>query len=157
MDLRFGQFNYRVAGVLIEDGHVLLHRGEGDDHWVLPGGRCKLMEHSRAALARELREELQEDVEIGRLLWFAEMFFGEHGQHWHELSMFYEARLPQTSVWHDKSRSFRIEDGGVPLIFEWFPLARAAEINLVPQFLREGLGNLPAAPQHLLIDELSGG
>ena len=156
MDLRFGQFNYRVAGVIIEDGHALLHRGERDDHWVLPGGRCQLMEHSRDALARELREELEEEVEVGRLLWFAEMFFGERGQHWHELSMFYEARLAQSSAWRDMTRSYRIEDGGVQLIFQWFPLARAAKINLVPLFLREGLAQLPAAPQHLLIDELSG-
>ncbi len=157
MDLRFGQFNYRVAGVIIEDGHVLLHRGEGDEHWVLPGGRCQLMEHSQAALARELREELREDVQVGRLLWFAEMFFGEHGRHWHELSMFYEARLARSSAWRDRTRSYRIEDGGVALIFQWFPLARATEINLVPVFLREGLTRLPAAPQHLLIDELAGG
>jgi hypothetical protein len=31
--------NYRVVGVCIRDGHVLLHWEEKDEFWVMPGGR----------------------------------------------------------------------------------------------------------------------
>ena len=33
------RFNYRVAGVAIVDGNVLVHRGENEPFWSLPGGR----------------------------------------------------------------------------------------------------------------------
>lgn len=155
MDLTFGQFNVRVAAVIIDNGHVLVHRELDADHWVLPGGRCRLLEDSCAALARELAEELEEPVEVGRLLWFAEMFFNHEGQQWHELSMFYEVRLAPASAWRDKLRTAGIQDGGVDLLFEWCPLARLTEINLVPYFLRDGLLNLPESTRHLIVDELS--
>lgn len=32
-------FNYRVAGIWIKNGYVLLHRFVNDDFWTLPGGR----------------------------------------------------------------------------------------------------------------------
>lgn len=30
-------FNYRVAGIWIEDDHMLLHKAVNERHWSLPG------------------------------------------------------------------------------------------------------------------------
>ena len=30
------RFHYRVAGVCVHDGYILLHRADHDDYWALP-------------------------------------------------------------------------------------------------------------------------
>lgn len=60
------RFTYRIVGVTIEDGRVLLHQAEGDDFWALPGGRAELLEPAEATLRREMREELDIEVEVVR-------------------------------------------------------------------------------------------
>ena len=58
-DLEGERFMYRVAGVAVIDGRVLVHQFEGeDDFYVLPGGRVEMREPAEEALAREMREEL---------------------------------------------------------------------------------------------------
>ena len=70
-----GHLNYRVAGVCIHDGHVLLHREEKDDFWVMPGGRPLLFEASPDRLVREMAEEISTRVEVLRLLCVVENVF----------------------------------------------------------------------------------
>ena len=59
-----------VAGILARDGKVLACRRRGDqDHagkWEFPGGKLEPGESPEQALARELREELAIDAQIGR-------------------------------------------------------------------------------------------
>ena len=80
-------FNYRIVGVALHDGHVLLHRGESEDFWTLPGGRAELGEPAEETLRREMREELGVEVEVERLLWVVENFFSYQGRSWHELAV----------------------------------------------------------------------
>jgi len=58
-----------VAAVLIERRRVLLTQRKAGAHlagaWELPGGKMEPDEDPRAALRRELREELGIDVEVG--------------------------------------------------------------------------------------------
>lgn len=58
-----------VAGVILEGARVLLSQRKTGTHlagaWELPGGKVEPGEDPRAALARELEEELGLDVEIG--------------------------------------------------------------------------------------------
>jgi mutator protein MutT len=61
-----------VAAVIVRDGRVLIgQRPAGEAHggkWEFPGGKVETHEAPRAALARELREELEIRAEIGREL-----------------------------------------------------------------------------------------
>ncbi|HWI50236.1 MAG TPA: NUDIX domain-containing protein, partial [Rummeliibacillus sp.] len=67
-----GIFNYRVAGVLVQEGHILTHKSVNDSFWSLPGGRVKILEQAQYGLQREFQEELGVDVQIERLLWSVE-------------------------------------------------------------------------------------
>jgi 8-oxo-dGTP pyrophosphatase MutT (NUDIX family) len=65
------QARKRVAtNVVVHDtaGRVLLVNPTYKPHWDLPGGMAEANEPPRAAAARELREELNLTVPIGRLL-----------------------------------------------------------------------------------------
>lgn len=61
-----------VAAVIERDGKILIcQRKQGGRHalkWEFPGGKVEPGENSRAALARELREELQIEAAIGPLI-----------------------------------------------------------------------------------------
>ena len=58
-----------VAGVILEGARVLLSQRKTGTHlagaWEFPGGKVEPGEDPRAALARELEEELGLDAEIG--------------------------------------------------------------------------------------------
>ncbi len=58
-----------VAGVIERDGRILIcQRRRGDSHamkWEFPGGKVEPGESPRAALQRELKEELGIQAEIG--------------------------------------------------------------------------------------------
>lgn len=148
------RFNFRTAGVCVEDGWVLLHRAVRDDFWSLPGGRVEMGEESAVALDRELREELGVAAEIGRLLWVAENFFALDGVPFHELGLYYAFTLPPGSAWHDTTRDHAgIEDDleePLRLIFRWFPLSALADLPLYPVFLRTALRRLPAQTERIV-------
>ena len=66
-----------VAAVMMRDGKILIgQRKRGGRHplkWEFPGGKVEPGEDPRAALARELREELDVEAVIGEELDFHEV------------------------------------------------------------------------------------
>ena len=121
--------NYRVAGICVHDGHVLLHREEKDDFWVTPGGRPRLYESSRDALIREMDEEISTRVEVLRLLWVVENFFEYVGEQWHEIAFYYQMSLPEDSPYRDVGVDFTGQEGDVTLLFHWFPIEEIERVR----------------------------
>lgn len=149
------RFSYRVAGVCIHDDHVLLHRAEPDDFWALPGGRCELLEASTQTLLREMREEIQLDIQVGRLLWIIENFFTHHEEQVHELALYYEFNLPDHCALLNKGAShtggdFTSSGLAVRLEYKWFRLDELPRVRLYPTFFKTHLQHLPEAPCHVI-------
>jgi 8-oxo-dGTP pyrophosphatase MutT (NUDIX family) len=142
-------FNYRVAAVMVVDGHVLIHKQGNDPYWALPGGRVELMEESQASIIREIREELGFDVKVDRLLWFAENFFDYDNKSFHEIGLYYTVSLIEGEF------SFRDEpfygEEGKRLLYKWYPVNQLDEILLYPEFLKDQLNELPHSTQHIVI------
>lgn len=141
--------NYRVVGVCVHEGYVLLHREEKDDFWVMPGGRPRLFESSRDALVREMEEEISTRVDVGRLLWVMENIFTYGGERLHEIALYFAMSLPADSPYHDVGADFTGREGEITLHFRWFPIAEIERVRLLPTFLRSALGALPDAPVHV--------
>ena len=61
-----------AAGIVVEDGRVLLTQRKAGSHlegmWEFPGGKVEAGEDPKAALRRELEEELGIDAEIGDIV-----------------------------------------------------------------------------------------
>jgi ADP-ribose pyrophosphatase YjhB (NUDIX family) len=154
-DLDDVRFNYRVCAVCVHQGHVLLHRSELDPFWVLPGGRPMTLETAREATRREVREEMGEEAEVGRLLWVLENFFTYGERRFHELSFIFDVTLQADSPWLKLDETFTMFDSdplgrSVRLEFRWFPQDALGAMDLRPSFLNEGLRQLPETPQHVV-------
>jgi ADP-ribose pyrophosphatase YjhB (NUDIX family) len=144
------RFNHRVAGIAFSEGRVLLHRGEYDDFWSMPGGRVHLLEPSNEALVREMREELLTEVRVERLLWVVENFFSHENRDYHELGFYYLMSLQPDSAPCHAREPFEGIDDTAKIIFQWFDLDLLGTLPIYPTFLREGLRNLPEHVRHLV-------
>lgn len=151
------KFTYRVGGIAISQGRVLCQKASRDPNnifWFLPGGRAELDESSEETLRREVQEELGEEAQVGRLLYFAEIFFTdtvdklEH----HEIGLYFELIFPATSYLYQEPGPFlRPEEESLPMIFEWLPISElTTKFRLRPDFLSQALQELPAHIQHII-------
>lgn len=143
-------FNYRVVGIALHGGYVLLHTSPKDDFWSLPGGRGELMEPSAETLRREMMEELGESVTVERLVWVVENFFRYNGERFHELALYYLMTFAPDSHLLDTAAEFQGHEFDMPLTFRWFPVDGLSDITLYPIFLKEGLTALPSATEHVI-------
>ncbi|WP_236682977.1 MULTISPECIES: NUDIX domain-containing protein [unclassified Streptococcus] len=79
MDITFatdkGRFNYRVAGIIINDNRLLVIREEHSPYAYLPGSRVQFGETLESAINREIEEEVGLESITLRPLWLSQSFF----------------------------------------------------------------------------------
>ncbi|MBJ3786868.1 NUDIX hydrolase [Devosia sediminis] len=148
------RFNFRVAGIIVAEGHVLVCREDDDAYCMLPGGRVELGEDSRLSLGREIAEELDMPAEIGAMVATSESFYRREEQDFHEVGFFYAVTLPGQAP-DGKTPWLKRFDEGHDLSFYWLPLTGNAleEFNLLPGWLPGFLRDLPAELTHVIHDE----
>ncbi len=146
-----GQFNYRVAAVILRGDEVLLQVIGDQPYWCLPGGRVDFGESAEEAMRREILEELGVEPRIERPLWVVENLYRQDGTRYHEASIYYLAALPRdcpetaaTSPWKT------VELDGIPLLNQWHRIDTLESVNLVPSFLRTRLCTLPDTLDYIL-------
>ena len=143
-------FAYRIAGIAMHEDKVLIHKAEFDNFWALPGGACEFNEDSKTALKREMKEELNADIEVGPLLWLVENFFEHEGKPWHEIGLYYHFNFIGPSEQFYLKNEFdgieslyNKENKNYKLLYKWLPLSQIHSHNIKPDFLLQGLSNLP--------------
>lgn len=117
-------FSYRVAGVLIHDGKILLQRPKGDDYSYI-GGHVAAFETTEETLIREFREETGADVEVERLLAVGEVFFPWGKRPCHQIGLYYRIRLKNPAQIPTEGEFRGSERTGID--FCWIELERLAD------------------------------
>jgi 8-oxo-dGTP pyrophosphatase MutT (NUDIX family) len=135
------KFNFRVAGIVIHQGKVLLHTTEQDDFWNLPGGRVEFNETTEAAIVREMYEELGVRVQPQRVAFVSEDFFEYDGMKYHEIGFYYVITLPKDHRLYNEMEFKGLEDNG-RLTFHWFSFEELRNMEIYPVFLKKDLCNL---------------
>ncbi len=145
-------FNLRIAGLAFREGHVLVHRATHELFWTFPGGRGEIGETSEETLRREMREELDVDARIGRLLWTVENFFHFEKRDYHELGFYYLMELPLHFAFREKGIVHRIVDGPNEIEFQWVRATADAlsALPIQPDFIASRIENLPERSEHLI-------
>ncbi len=136
-------FSYRVGGVLIRDGKILLQKPKNDDYAII-GGHVQTFETTAETLMREFKEETGADITVGRLLAVGEIFFN-----WkkpcHQISLYYEVTLKDESQITLDGVFSGFDDFGntrIDLDFCWIPLDELEgktvyPVELVPHILSD--------------------
>lgn len=142
-------FSYRVAGLLLHDGKILLQRPTGDTSYAIPGGHVELGETNEETLIREFKEEINVDVKVNSLRWVVELFFPWGDKPCHQICLFYDVLLTENAniplsgaFWGSEQlegKSFKLE-------FIWVDIKDIETIELYPieakKYLAEGLKQL---------------
>ncbi len=156
------KFTYRVAGIAISQGRVLCQKSTREPEnifWFLPGGRAELGERTEETLCREVQEELGEEAQVGRLLYFMENFFNDSSDNldYHEIGLYFQLTFPSISYLYQEAGPFiRPDEDGQTMIFEWLPIADLpAGLHLRPQFFCQALQALPEQTQHVILNDQS--
>jgi ADP-ribose pyrophosphatase YjhB (NUDIX family) len=155
------RFCYRAAAVIVDPwtglpprragrtngGRVLLQAVEEGPtfeapFFCLPGGRVEHGETAAGCVLREMREELEEEVRIERLLWVNENFFEHEGMSWHEIGLYFLVSLGDDSRFLGDGPHWGVEPE-IKFRLEWHDVDELAGVRLLPSFLRRRLGSLP--------------
>ncbi len=82
-------FSYRVAGICIRNGKILLQRPTNDTAFALPGGHVSFGETNEQTLVREFKKEIGVNVSVGELKWVQENFFPWGNKPCHQICLYY--------------------------------------------------------------------
>lgn len=139
-----GRFNFRVCGIIINGGKLLIMRDENSPYYYLPGGRAHLHETVENAVLRELKEELDISAEIIRPLWVNQAFFVEEvsGDRFHEICFYFLIDISNSDLLA-RGEEFIRKEGKHTLSFKWQKTDELKDMYIYPEFIKKEIFNLP--------------
>ena len=142
-------FSYRVAGICVRDGRILLQKPLNDTAYAFPGGHVAFGETNEETLIREFKEEIGADISVGELKWVAEIFFPWGEKNCHQICLYYmvEGDIPEDA------RFLGIEERNVPLEFCWVSLDELNNLEVYPVEAAQLLMKLDEGVQHFVCKE----
>lgn len=140
-------FMYRVGGIAVYEGRLLVERNVRHGFCFVPGGRVEYGENAVDALAREAREEFGEDVRIGRLVIAADNLFELDGVRYQEIGLYFLMSFAPGSGVLGRCGAFEAEEPG--LRYEWLPLDELENADLQPRFLVERVRAIQQAAEYI--------
>lgn len=138
-------FNFRVAGVAVQNGKLLLHKTPTDNFWSLPGGRVDMFEFSKETLLREMVEEIGKTVTVGNLLWVVENFFSYNEIRYHEIGFYYQMEIPDL----ENQLDFVVQEDDTELLFHWEDIKQIDSGSIYPEFITTDLLLNTTSIQHI--------
>lgn len=135
-------FSYRVGGILVENGRILLQRDKRGDHAVI-GGHVSFMELAKDTLVREFMEELHVKIGVDDLLAVNENFFMWGDKPCHQVHFYYAVHLEDDSFFREGEVAGydELDNLRVDLDFVWVPLEELKNISVYPRGIERLLEN----------------
>lgn len=157
-DIRFSSgdyyFSYRVAGVCVRDGKILLQKPDKDSGYALPGGHSAFGETNEQTLVREFGEEIGAEISVGGLRWVAEIFFPVGDKKVHQICLYYNLEIlkgiPDGNVF---ASSEPANEKYGKLYFYWIPISQLGSIEVYPTNVASLLADESGDVKHFVYRE----
>ena len=148
-------FSYRVAGICMQKGKVLLQKPSNDTAFAFPGGHVAFGETNAQALLREFQEEIGVDISVGDLKWVAEIFFPWGNKPCHQICLYYMVEvtsdhIPFEGMFLGKEQ---LEGRNFDLEFHWVPVSELEHIEVYPTNVVELMNQMDQGVQHFIYRE----
>ncbi|HOJ32008.1 MAG TPA: NUDIX hydrolase [Candidatus Hydrogenedentes bacterium] len=119
----------RVAPIILQDDNILLvrHVKQGKTYWLLPGGGVEYGESVAEALAREVKEETNLDIQVGDLVFVNDSIPPD--RHRHVLNLYFLAFVVGGTL--------RIGDDSNLAELRFMPLAELPHLEFYPDIRTE--------------------
>lgn len=154
------RFGCRVAAIIFNNDMSKILLQKIKDIYMLPGGRLQILEDSKTAIQRELKEELNIE-EIVKLKYCIESFsLFPNGQKYHELGYYYIVKINEKKYNLDNNykilnKDFK-NDGNV--YFEWIKISNIDNYKIIPESIKERIKDIETINngeiEHLIFREL---
>ena len=149
-------FSYRVAGICVHNGKVLLQTTTGEDRsFAFPGGHASFGETNEDTLIREFREEIGAEITVGELKWVGEVFFPWGKKPCHQICLYYMVELVDSKIPLEGAflGEEKMEGRKFDLEFHWVPLEKVENLEVYPTNTPELLLNLSEGVRHFIYRE----
>ena len=148
-------FSYRVAGIAVQGGKVLLQKPTNENFYAFPGGHVEFGETNEETLIREFKEEIGADIKVGGREWVAEAFFPWGESQCHQICLYYSIEITDDNI--PKEGMFmakeHIEGRNFDLEFHWIPIEKTAELEIYPSDSAKLLSKLGKGTKHFVYKE----
>ena len=131
------KFNVRSAALIRYQDYYLLSKRIDKDYYSLVGGRINYGEDSKAAIIREIKEELDFDIAVAdlKLCRIVENFYNYGEVYIHEYLFVYEINV--ASKYFKQGNFINRENPLMQML--WFKKREVASLNLKPKIIKKCL------------------
>ena len=136
IDIKDYKLNVRAACIIKHNNKVLLHKSDDKEHYCLIGGRVEIGESSENTIRREIKEELDKEIEIKGYISTIENFFTFEGSKYHEYMFVYEAEFREDKDKLIEETLSNIE-GKDYLKYYWVDLKEIDNVNIKPKVIKD--------------------
>ncbi len=149
-------FSYRVGGLLIHNGKVLMQKLVGEDGYAFIGGHVSFGETTAETIVREFKEEIGADIKVERLFMVNENFFPWGPRPCQQINLYYIVSLvDETQIPLDRDFKALDELGNERFELDmcWIPLADIPDKNIYPPQAKEYIADPPDEIVHFVYKE----
>lgn len=133
------QFNFRVAGIIVDGNNYLIQHSGDDPYYSLVGGRVELSEDTATSLIREIEEEVNIKVNLDdlKLIDVVENFFYLKGRDFHELLFIYRVDVSKYNLDKEPINTLDKKDS----VNTWFSYNEMLDLNIQPKLIKDILNS----------------
>lgn len=131
------KFKVRVSGIIIVNNKLLVNKYD-DTKYCLPGGYVELGETTEEGLIREIKEEVNVDINIDSFVGIMENFFyGRNNEYTQSLDFYYKVSPKNINDINLFDYEYVENDKGfiIKHEFKWLDINNLDKVNLVPNSL----------------------
>lgn len=140
-------FTLRAAALIINNNRLLAIKHNNYDCFYTIGGGVKVNETSTDAVIREVFEETGHHFSVDRLVFIQERFYNVNNVRHHEVVFFYLMKSTDVRIENETCTDQQEEK------LYWLPIDELQNTDLVPEFLKTALTNIPEEAVHIISKE----